>query len=111
MQKEYHPESVTLTILGTRYQAEEGPAERGPSGVRVVVDARYRTELHRLISAANPRGVLWVMLNPSTADARQDDHTIRRVVSLSQRPEIGAGRVVVVNLYAARTPYPGEGEK
>lgn len=108
---EYHPESVRLSFtpaLPGRRMVEEGPAERGPSGFALVDDARYRTELHRELSASNRREVLWVMLNPSTADARRDDPTIRRVVALSARPEINAGRMTVVNLYAARTPYPRE---
>jgi hypothetical protein len=46
------------------------------------------------------------MLNPSTADATQDDATIRRCVSFSHR--WGHGGLVVVNLYAYRAIDPGD---
>ena len=48
--------------------------------------------------------LLWVLLNPSTADARRDDPTLRRLVSFSQRE--GAGRLIVVNLFALRATDP-----
>lgn len=48
--------------------------------------------------------VCWVMLNPSTADEHADDPTIRRVVRFSQ--DHGFQRLIVVNLFAARTTRP-----
>ena len=50
--------------------------------------------------------VCWVMLNPSTADAQQDDPTIRRCINFTER--WGGGSIVVVNLYAWRTSSPAE---
>ena len=56
---------------------------------------------------------VFVMLNPSTADAEKDDPTIRRCISFAKRE--GCGALVVVNLYSlratdptvlARHPYP-----
>lgn len=44
----------------------------------------------------------WIMLNPSTADARQDDPTIRRCVGFAQRD--GYGGIRVANLYCLRAP-------
>lgn len=48
--------------------------------------------------------VVWIMLNPSTADAEQDDPTIRRCLGFSR--EWGYGALRVVNLYAFRTSSP-----
>jgi hypothetical protein len=66
-------------------------------------DGRYRYELRRAWDPLAPT-VLWVMLNPSTADDRQDDPTIRRVVGFSRA--WGFGTVVVVNLFAYRATDP-----
>lgn len=59
----------------------------------------YRYELRR--TWANAPYVVWVMFNPSTADAAQDDPTIRRCVGFSNT--WGYGGIVVVNLFAYRT--------
>lgn len=62
---------------------------------------QYRYALTR--GASGPT-IAWVMLNPSTADAFKDDPTIRRVRGFSEAA--GFGRVVVVNLWALRSPDP-----
>jgi len=48
--------------------------------------------------------VLWIMLNPSTADAEQDDPTIRRCRAFSKN--WGCGRMEIVNLFALRAACP-----
>jgi hypothetical protein len=47
---------------------------------------------------------MWIMANPSTADATHDDPTIRRCEAFSRR--WGHGAMVVVNLYAYRATHP-----
>ena len=65
----------------------------------------YRYTLSREIPALGNEGtVLFVMLNPSTADERQDDPTIRRCIDFAAR--WGFARLEVVNLYALRSTDP-----
>jgi hypothetical protein len=68
-------------------------------------DGRYRYTLYRLWDDSLPE-VTWVMLNPSTADAEQDDPTIRKCVGFAQR--WGCGSIRVVNLFAYRATNPRE---
>lgn len=49
---------------------------------------------------------LFIMLNPSTADALQDDPTIRRCIGFAMRE--GCGALEVVNLMAFRTADPAD---
>ena len=65
----------------------------------------YRYRLGRSWSKAL-RPCLFVMLNPSTADAVEDDRTIRRCVTFAIRQ--GCGSLVVVNLFALRATDPKE---
>jgi len=72
----------------------------------VVADGVYRYVLRREWDHPHHRAeaLLWIMLNPSTADAVVDDPTIRRVRGFSER--WGFGRCVVVNLFALRATSP-----
>lgn len=63
---------------------------------------RYRYWLERRWSAESP--AVFVMLNPSTADAKIDDPTIRRCVGFAKRE--GHGGLVVVNLFGWRSSDP-----
>lgn len=65
---------------------------------------RYRYTLERPIALAPQRWLLWVMLNPSTADATTDDATIRRVVGFTR--SWGYEGALVGNLYAYRATSP-----
>ncbi len=65
----------------------------------------YRYTLWRTWDSSRDR-VAFVMLNPSTADHRVDDPTIRRCIGFSR--SWGFGSLLVVNLFAYRTPSPKE---
>jgi hypothetical protein len=63
---------------------------------------KYRYWLERMWDPGPP--LVWVMLNPSTADAEKDDPTIRRVRGFTKRE--GYGAFVVVNVWALRATDP-----
>lgn len=66
---------------------------------------RYRYELRRRWHPTLP--ALYVgCLNPSTADATTDDHTVRKLVGFAER--LGLGGLVLWNLYAFRATDPRE---
>lgn len=69
---------------------------------------KYRYLLRRTWDHAKPRALL-IMLNPSTADAKQDDATIRSCVRLLTG--LGYGSMEVVNVFAYRATDPDELEK
>lgn len=58
---------------------------------------RYRLERHGLSGSG---AVAWIMVNPSVADATEDDPTIRRVIGFTER--MGAGWAIVGNKFAYR---------
>lgn len=65
---------------------------------------RYRYRLWRDWEPSRPR-VVWIMLNPSTADETTLDATIRRCVGFAKA--WGFGGIDVVNLFAWRATDPG----
>lgn len=69
----------------------------------ISADGKYRYKLGRYWSPKAPP-VVWIMLNPSTADAVENDPTIRRCVSFAKR--WGFGGIEVYNLFALRSPHP-----
>ena len=65
----------------------------------------FRYNLWRYKSSMDPFNVIgFIMLNPSTADADNDDPTIRRC--LTRALKMGYSGIQVGNLYAYRTPNP-----
>lgn len=70
----------------------------------------YRYALSRVsderINTGMAQRLLWVMLNPSTADSQYDDATIRKCMSFARHWGFGVMRVV--NLYAYRATDPKE---
>ena len=76
--------------------AARGTADLSPCG-------RYRYRLTRNLTGSG-MPLLFVMLNPSTADANVDDPTIRRCIGFGER--MGRSAIHVLNLFSFRTPYP-----
>ena len=74
---------------------ESRSAELSPCGL-------YRYTLERRWDDRPP--ALFVMLNPSTADASEDDPTIRRCIGFAR--DWGYGGLLVGNLYAYRATDP-----
>lgn len=66
----------------------------------------YRYELRRWWVERPMSWVLWIMLNPSTADAEIDDPTVTRCINFSKAWEYDG--LIIVNTYAFRTPDPTE---
>lgn len=56
--------------------------------------------------AEGGKALVFVMLNPSTADAEQDDATIRRCIRFAKAHDYNA--LEVVNLYAYRATKPAD---
>lgn len=75
------------------------------SGATISPCGMYRYHLERRWDRTKPAQV-FIMLNPSTADANLDDPTIRRCISFAKRE--GAGGIYVVNLFAFRATNPAD---
>ena len=77
------------------------------NGAKISEDCRYRYWLRRCVCEVdNSRYLLFIMLNPSTADATKNDRTIRKCIGFAQRWEFGV--LEVVNLFALRATDPYE---
>jgi len=89
--------SVSVDVqMGLSFESRERGATLSDCGL-------YRYSLWRRWDYTEP-SVLFVMLNPSTADAGNDDPTIRKCIGFAKR--WGLGGIRVVNLYAYRATYP-----
>lgn len=67
---------------------------------------RYRYVLVRKWGGVGSSCLVWIMLNPSTADAETDDQTIRKCMHYARRE--GLGGILVVNCFAYRATNPRE---
>lgn len=75
-----------------------------PSGAYLSDDGRYRYRLWREAAQDGAGRALFVMLNPSTADALADDPTIRKCIGFATR--WGRRQVRIANLFAYRRTDP-----
>lgn len=66
-------------------------------------DKKYRYSLSRIWDDSKP-SVMFIMLNPSTADSDVDDPTIRRCIGFAK--SWGYGGIYVGNLFAYRSTDP-----
>jgi len=83
------------SINGNNQQVEKGAILSACS--------QYRYQLWRKWDPAKPN-VVFIMLNPSTADADNDDPTIRRCIGFAKDWRYGS--LTVVNLFAFRATRP-----
>jgi hypothetical protein len=95
-----------LSLNGKRRVTVDLLFEATNSGKEGAVLSACRNYRYRLDRWWSDEGdcVVWVMLNPSTADATTDDPTIRKCIGFSRR--WGYGRLIVVNLFALRATDP-----
>ena len=68
-------------------------------------DGKYRYTLERTWNAEKVKA-FFICLNPSTADAKQDDPTVRRCIGFAE--SWGFGGVAIGNLFAYRATDPAE---
>ena len=66
-------------------------------------DRKYRYVLTRIWDETKPT-VVFIGLNPSTADEEVDDKTIRKCIGYAKR--WGYGKLIMVNLFAFRSTDP-----
>lgn len=78
------------------------------SGAEFSQDRKYRYALWRVFDSSKPK-IMFIGLNPSTANYAQDDPTIRRVKRFAA--DWGYGGVYMMNLFAFVTAYPEELKK
>jgi len=103
--------SLTEGVPGLKYRRSQDFLTE--SGAIVSADERYRYVLWRIwtldrVGARHPGPQLcvFVMLNPSTADHRDDDATIKRCRALASR--WGHRGLAVVNLFGMKATHPTE---
>lgn len=65
---------------------------------------KYRYYLERNVSSKNNDKLLFIMLNPSTANAEINDNTIRRCLRIADN--LNFGKLSVINLFSYRTTKP-----
>lgn len=75
------------------------------NGAHFSHDRKYRYALWRRWNSEGPM-IMFIGLNPSTANETQNDPTIRKVCKFAK--DWGFGGVMMMNLFALVTPHPEE---
>ena len=76
-------------------------------GAIISDDGRHRYVLWRyLTTSESPRRIVFVGMNPSTADAQNDDPTIRRCMGFAR--DLGFDRMYMLNLFTFRATNPSD---
>lgn len=73
-------------------------------GAILSVCERFRYRLWRKWGDGGKGSLVFLMLNPSTADAMQEDPTVRKCMGFANRN--GYKGIEIINLFAFRTPKP-----
>lgn len=89
--------------------AERKSTYRKNTTAMAIIIGEHRYALERAIEdeTLNPVGglnILWIMLNPSTADFVNNDATVRKVLGFTSRA--GGGLALVANLFSFRATDP-----
>ena len=69
----------------------------------ISIDGKERFSLSRIWDKRQPK-ILYIMLNPSIADGKKDDPTIKRLIFFTKKHRYGG--FYVANLFTQITPYP-----
>lgn len=85
--------------------SDEGTLTPSTGGAVISADGVYRYLLwRRLLECDRQRRALFIMLNPSKADARVDDHTVRKGLGFCRRWDVGV--MMFMNAFALRSTDP-----
>jgi hypothetical protein len=84
---------------------QHGFAPSNASSAIISVCGAYRYVLRRQLGPSS-KAAAFILLNPSTADAEQNDPTIRRCMGFARR--WGCGQLTVLNLFAFRATFPAD---
>lgn len=98
-------EQLTVTV-GLSREAETAFRSTDRGAATFSCDGKYRYALTRLIAEQtdDARWICFIMLNPSRADERTNDATIRRCIGFASK--FGFDGLAVVNLFALRSRDP-----
>lgn len=97
-------EEVAAADAGSVRQILKSSSEDVQRGAVISECGNYRYAITRLWDVQIP-GLLFIGLNPSTADADSDDPTLRRCMRFAE--SWGYGGVIMANLFAFRATNPG----